>query len=57
MMLNTEKSRIVLNHKKGQRSWKGFGDMVYGWGEAAMFWGNFVDTFDSLNPVQYILDF
>ena len=31
--------------------------MVYGWGEAAVFWGNFVDTFDSLNVVQYNLDF
>lgn len=31
--------------------------MVYGWGEAAVFGGNFADTFDSLNAVQYNLDF
>lgn len=56
MMLNSEKSRIALEPQKVQRGWKGFGGAVYGWGEAAVFLENFVDTFDSLNAVQYNLD-
>ena len=56
MMLNSEKSRIALEPQKVQRGGKGFGGAVYGWGEAAVFLENFVDTFDSLNAVQYNLD-
>ena len=48
--------RIKTTRKaKGVES-RGFGGVVNGWGEAAVFSESFVDAFDSLNAVRYNLD-